>query len=99
MDDGAQVFHEILDALVVELSKPRDSRDIHGIANFMDSFVMRDDGPTLLDRFAPLARTPEALARLSVKLIDARLTTGPAWEGIRDVLAHLRGTKTPTEGR
>jgi hypothetical protein len=99
MDPTVQVFREILDALVAELSKSKEGRDIPGIAGFLDSVVVSGNGATFLDRFAPLARTPEALARLSIKLIDPRLGSGSAWDGVRDLLVHVRGTETFREGK
>ena len=99
MDPAAEMFQEILDALVVELSKSKETRDIAGISSFLESVPVNAEGDTLLDRFAPLARTPEALAKLSIKLIDPRLTTAPAWAGVMDLLAHVRDTETTTGGR
>jgi hypothetical protein len=99
MDATMQVFREILDTLVAELSKPKESRDIPGIAGFLDSMVVSGNGTSFLDRFVPLARTPETLARLSVKLIDPRLASGSAWDGVRDLLVYVRGSETSQEGR
>jgi len=50
---------------------------------------------TLLDRFAPLAQAPEALAKISLKLIDPRLVEPAAWSGVKDLLAHVRKLRLP----
>jgi hypothetical protein len=62
---------EIADALVQEVRSPE--RDVAGIAAFLDSIVLTEDGSTLLDRLVPIARSPQRLAKIPVKLLDERL--------------------------
>lgn len=82
---------EILDAVLEELTKPVAERDLPGVAAFLESIVLNEAGDTFLDRLAPLARTPDRLAKLSARLIDPRFSEPDAWPGVRALLDHLSG--------
>ncbi len=80
----------LFDALVTELSKPQEARDLPGVAAFLDSVTWDASGATLFDRVVSIARSPEALARASLKLLDPRLVEGAAWEGMKKLLPHVK---------
>ncbi|MFQ5792580.1 MAG: hypothetical protein ACE5JI_19080 [Acidobacteriota bacterium] len=82
------VFVEILDALLEELRRP--DHDLPGITAFLESLVLNEQGETLRDRLDAIARSPERLAQLSVKLIDPRLIAPDVWPGVRDLLAYIK---------
>jgi len=83
-------FKEMLDALIDELSKPKETRDVAGIASFLDSIVFDQTGSTLLDRFDLIARAPERLAQITLKAIDPRLVLDSVWPGVLELLLHVK---------
>ena len=83
-------FKEMLDALIDELSKPKETRDVAGIASFLDSIVFDQTGSTLLDRFDLIARAPERLAQITLKAIDPRLVLDSVWPGVQELLLHVK---------
>jgi hypothetical protein len=85
------VFSEIIDAVIAELKAPKETRDVPGVVAFLESIVLNEAGDTLLDRLAPLARTPDRLAQLSARLIDPRLIQPDVWPGVRALLDHVSG--------
>lgn len=85
------VFREILDALVEELAKPEGQRDIPGVAAFLETITLdARTGQTLRDLLDPVARSPERLALMRLRLMDPRLVEAAALPGVRALLIYMR---------
>ncbi|MGH9362749.1 MAG: hypothetical protein ACRD2T_12615, partial [Thermoanaerobaculia bacterium] len=85
------VFKEILDGLIEELGKPDGQRDIPGLAAFLETITLDPrTGQTLRDFMDPVARSPERLALIRLKLMDPRLIEATVLPGVRNLLTHLR---------
>ncbi len=84
------VFKEILDAVIEEVTRPQEQRNLPGVVAFLESVVLTPEGETLLDRLDPISRSPEKMAQVSLKLIDPRLIAPDVWPGVQALLAHVK---------
>ncbi len=95
--DATPALREIVDALLDELRKPPGQRDIPGVAVFLTTLPMAPDGGTFYDLALALARSPEVLARVRLKLMDPRLAAPEVWPAVLELLAFLRDEGSPRE--
>ena len=79
----------IFDALVIELRRPKDDRDMSAIAAFLDT-VATGPGTTALTLFETLSATKDHLARVSHGQYDPRLVDNETWPGVIQFLGYLR---------
>ena len=83
-------FKDALDAIIGELSKPKEEWAIPELAAFLDSIVVTGDGQTMLDRLVPLTRTTASLAQVSLRLIDPRLGDPKLGPAVGALLSYVR---------
>ncbi len=77
-------FREIINAVVSELEKP--TPDVGGVGAFLETVPVNAEGTTMIELLAPLARAPESLAKLRLRMMDERLASEQLWPAVKDLL-------------